>query len=100
MILLKSDNSYGCDCNYVRSNTEKSKNNSFDGNSVRDITTQADHFVERNLFFKGRKMKAIRKQNWKYIVDGYSQLLFNLETDISERTNVFHKHIKKPMNLS
>jgi hypothetical protein len=44
-------------------------------------------------------MKAIRKQNWKYIVDSYSQLLFNLETDISERTNVFHKHIKKANEL-
>jgi hypothetical protein len=44
-------------------------------------------------------MKAIRNNNWKYVVDGYSQLLFNLETDISERNNIFHKNPKKVNEL-
>jgi len=72
---------------------------SLDGTSLLEITAQPDNYVDRSLYFKGRKMKAIRKQNWKYIVDGYSQLLFNLEVDISERENVFHKHIKKANEL-
>lgn len=72
---------------------------SLDGTSLRDITAQPDNYVDRSLYFKGRKMKAVRKQNLKYIVDGYSQLLFNLETDIIEKQNIFHKQIKKANQL-
>jgi len=77
----------------------QSKNTSLDGTSLIDIMKKPDNFVHRNLYWRGRKMKAIRKYNWKYVVDGYSQLLFNLETDISERNNQFHKNLNKVNEL-
>lgn len=70
-----------------------------DGSSLLNITAKPEGYSQRNLYFKGRKMKAIRKHNWKYIVDGYSQMLFNLETDISERNNVFYKQLNKANEL-
>ena len=38
---------------------------SLDGTSLRDITAQPDNYVDRSLYFKGRKMKAVLKQNLK-----------------------------------
>lgn len=34
-------------------------------------------------------MKAVRKRNWKYVIDGNTQLLFDLDSDIGERHNAF-----------
>lgn len=72
---------------------------SLDGTNLIDIMKKPDKFENRNLYWRNGKMKAIRKNNWKYVVDGHSQLLFNLEADISERNNVFHKNPKKVNEL-
>ncbi len=72
---------------------------SLDGTSLLDIIKKPDKFENRNLYWRHGKMKAIRNNNWKYVVDGNSQLLFNLETDISERKNVFHKNPKIAIEL-
>ncbi|WOH37469.1 sulfatase-like hydrolase/transferase [Thalassotalea fonticola] len=72
---------------------------SLDGTSLLNIIEESDKFENRNLYWRDGKMKAIRKNNWKYVMDGYSQLLFNLEADISERNNVFHKNPKKVNEL-
>lgn len=69
------------------------------GKSLFDIIKNADKFNDRDLYWQHGKMKAVRNNNWKYVVDGYSQLLFNLEVDISERNNVFHQNPKKVNEL-
>ncbi len=35
----------------------------------------------------GRQQKAVRHGNWKYIQDGNVEMLFDLATDISERSD-------------
>ena len=58
-----------------------------------------DKFDDRNLYWRHGNMKAIRNNNWKYVVDGHSQLLFNLHADIGERNNVFYKNLNKVNDL-
>lgn len=75
-----------------------STSDSLDGTSLFNIMKNSDKFEHRNLYWRHGGMKAIRKNNWKYVVDGHSQLLFNLDADISER-NKFHKNPKKVNEL-
>ena len=35
-------------------------------------------------------MKAVRRDKWKYVIDGASQMLFDLNTDAGERNDLFH----------
>ena len=35
-------------------------------------------------------MKAVRRDKWKYVVDGSAQMLLDLDADIGERSNVFY----------
>jgi len=47
--------------------------------------------VERTLFWRisgNRPMEAVRSGDWKLVMDGRRAMLFNLRTDISERTNL------------
>jgi arylsulfatase A-like enzyme len=50
---------------------------------------------EREFFwrldFPARKQKALRRGKWKYIRDGNNDLLFDLETDISERNDLIYR---------
>ena len=60
------------------------------------LTGDAQH-VERTFFWRidrsNRKQKAIRHGKWKYINDGNTMdLLFNLDTDISERADLGYQH--------
>ncbi len=58
---------------------------------------QQDTIQERTFCWRiqrsNRQMRAIRHGKWKYLDDGGTMdLLFNLETDISERQNVGYTH--------
>jgi len=66
-----------------------------DGVSLRNIKENAKEHEVRPLFWRHGRMKAVRQGKWKYIVDGHTQFLFNLETDIAERKNLFFRHPKK-----
>ena len=44
--------------------------------------------VERTLFWRVAGQQAVRSGDWKLVVDRNRQMLFNLRTDIGERTNV------------
>lgn len=44
--------------------------------------------VERTLFWRTPNQKAVRKGDWKLLVDGGTLLLFNLRSDIGERADV------------
>jgi arylsulfatase A-like enzyme len=49
--------------------------------------------TERSFFWRidwpERRQKAVRRGRWKYVVDGDTQLLFDLDSDIGERHNAF-----------
>jgi arylsulfatase A-like enzyme len=36
--------------------------------------------------------KAVRRGNWKYVLDREADLLFDLKTDVGERTNLAYRH--------
>ncbi len=55
-----------------------------DGDSARALFWRIDSFAG--------PMKAVRKRNWKYVIDGNTQSLFDLDTDIGERHNAFATH--------
>jgi arylsulfatase A-like enzyme len=43
--------------------------------------------VERTLFWRTQTEKAVRRGDWKLLVDGSLVFLFNLREDISERND-------------
>jgi len=55
--------------------------------------------VERTFYWrvsrKDRHQKAVRHGNWKYVLDGALPMLFDLETDVSERFDVGFRHPEK-----
>ena len=62
---------------------------SLDGMNVLPLLSGKQPPIERTFFWRidhqGRRQKAMRKGKWKYISDGGSEMLFDLEKDISER---------------
>ena len=68
-----------------------------DGIDLLPLLTEDAKPIERTFFWRidrtNRKQRAIRQGPWKYINDGNSMdLLFNLDTDISERTDLGYQH--------
>ena len=64
-----------------------------DGINLLPLITDDAKPIERTFFWRidrsNRKQRAIRQGPWKYINDGNSMdLLFNLDTDIGERTDL------------
>lgn len=69
------------------------KEKPLDGMDLTPLITGVSAPVERTFFWRmdrtNRKQKAIRHGRWKYLNDGNTMdLLFDLEADISERTNL------------
>jgi arylsulfatase A-like enzyme len=51
--------------------------------------------VERTLFWRtesGRSQKAVRSGDWKLLIDGTQELLFNVRTDVGERRDLAREH--------
>jgi arylsulfatase A-like enzyme len=53
--------------------------------------------TERTLFFRitspARRQRAVRQGDWKLLIDGNSPMLFNLATDVGERTDRAKEHL-------
>ena len=52
--------------------------------------------MERTLFWRvtgARQQQAVRSGRWKLVVDQARPLLFDLSTDIGERTDVIRQHV-------
>jgi arylsulfatase A-like enzyme len=52
--------------------------------------------VERTLFWRvtgARQQQAVRSGRWKLVVDQARPLLFDLTSDIGERTDVIRQHL-------
>ena len=62
---------------------------SLDGMNVLPLLSGKQPPIERTFFWRidhqGRRQRAMRKGKWKYISDGGSEMLFDLEKDMSER---------------
>jgi arylsulfatase A-like enzyme len=68
-----------------------------DGIDLLPLLTSDAKPIDRTFFWRidrsSRKQKAIRHGKWKYINDGNTMdLLFDLEADIGERTNLGYQH--------
>lgn len=68
-----------------------------DGINLLPLLTSDAKPVERTFFWRidrsNRQQRAIRHGKWKYINDGNTMdLLFNLDTDIGERTDLGYQH--------
>ena len=60
------------------------------------LTGEIDHLPERTFCWRiarnNRRMRAIRRGNWKYIDDGGTMdLLFDLSSDVGERNNLVYE---------
>ncbi len=68
----------------------------FDGLNLLPMLTGAQPERERTFYWRidrtGRKQKAVRHGTWKYLQDGNVELLFNLQTDLGERRDVYRDH--------
>ena len=67
-----------------------------DGIDLLPIVTGAQPERERTFFWRvertGRRQKAVRHGSWKYMQDDMVEMLFNLEQDIAERTDLAYRH--------
>jgi arylsulfatase A len=63
-----------------------------EGIDLLPILAERSRLHERTLFWRinteDRKQKAVRSGDWKLLIDGDDLLLFNLPTDIGERTDL------------
>ncbi|GAA6151760.1 sulfatase-like hydrolase/transferase [Pseudoteredinibacter isoporae] len=76
------------------------------GNTARVSMTDGMSFIDPNpssddraFFWKNKAMRAVRKGAWKYVVDGHTQMLFDVEKDMGERTNLFYRHPEVVLEL-
>ena len=64
-----------------------------DGSNVLPLLSNGDAVATDTLFWRfntsGKSMKAVRRDNWKYVIDGSTQMLFDLGSDIGERDDQF-----------
>ena len=67
-----------------------------DGTSLLPLLADGVDVPARTLFWRfggqGGRMRAVRRDNWKFLVDQDAQFLFDLDADISERRNQFSRH--------
>ncbi len=70
--------------------------NYFDGLNLLPILTGQEQPRERTFCWRvnraTRQQKAIRHGDWKYVLDGGVDLLFNLKDDISERRDLGYQN--------
>ena len=73
-----------------------------DGKSFRNHLLTGEEFADRKLFF-GYEPKlgtAMRDGDWKLIIKGEKQQLFNLADDVGERDNLVEKHPERAATMA
>jgi arylsulfatase A-like enzyme len=75
--------------------TEPPADRKLDGINLLPILTGEQPEVERTFFWRvdraGRKQKAVRHGNWKYLQDDMVEMVFDLGEDISERRDLAYR---------
>jgi arylsulfatase A-like enzyme len=49
--------------------------------------------VERTFFWRTQNQKAVRRGDWKLLVQGNAAYLFNLRADVGEHSDVARDHV-------
>jgi arylsulfatase A-like enzyme len=66
-----------------------------DGTSLLPVLQNGDEVPAETLFWRfniqTNPIKAVRRDNWKYVIDRGTQLLFDLDADIGERSDQFSR---------
>jgi arylsulfatase A-like enzyme len=66
-----------------------------DGSSLLPLLRDGDEVETETLFWRfgapGATMKAVRRDNWKYVIDQDTQMLFDLDADVGERSDQFSR---------
>ncbi len=63
-----------------------------DGSDLLPILKNEEVESAPPFFWRFGAMWAVRKDNWKYVLDNGTQFLFDLDADIGERNNLFATH--------
>ena len=67
-----------------------------DGTSLLEVVTSPDEGSDRALFWRILSLtgpqRAVRRGRWKYLIDGDTQMLFDLDADIGERRDLFRQY--------
>ena len=71
----------------------------FDGIDISPVLFSQNNLEERPVFWRYRSQSVVRKDNWKYLVDGENEFLFNLEDDIQEQNNLVLSKPSKAQEL-
>ncbi len=71
----------------------------FDGIDLKEHLLNNETLAERNLFWRYRGQKAIRKGDWKYLVTKEGEFLFNLKEDLGEANNLIGAEVAKSKTL-
>jgi arylsulfatase A-like enzyme len=70
-----------------------------DGVNLSPLLFNGDHLTERDLYWKYRGQKAVRRGPWKLMISEADTMLFNLEQDISEQKDMSEEYIERVSNL-
>jgi arylsulfatase A len=63
-----------------------------DGVNFSDVLLKGEKLRERTVFFRFKKFKVARKNQWKYLAEGEQEYLFDLENDLGERNNLAERY--------
>ena len=61
---------------------------SFDGLDLSPVLFEKRELPSRDLFWRYRKQKAVRRDRWKLVVEAEKTFLFDLKNDLGERRNI------------
>ena len=80
-----------------------SKDHPMDGIDLLPILRGEQEAVERTFCWRvdrtRRRMKAIRRGDWKYVQDDMVEMLFNLRDDLGEREDLYYERLDKVKEL-
>lgn len=72
----------------------------FDGTDFSNILFGDGQLEERTSFWRYRKQKAVRKNKWKLLISEKDTMLYDLEKDIEEMTDIAPKNSRLVKNLT
>ncbi|QDH81300.1 sulfatase-like hydrolase/transferase [Echinicola soli] len=71
----------------------------FDGRDFSKILFDPSKLEERTLFWRFRDQKAVRRKQWKLLINESDTTLYDLHQDLNERNDISNRHQDKVRNL-
>jgi len=78
---------------------DKPDNLQLDGMDLSPLLLDGAELDQRKLFWRYRSQRAVRDGAWKLVLSGSDTLLFNLDKDIAESTDLSVRHGDRVMHL-